>query len=136
MIYNSHGFLVLEKVGGLGIDFAYTAMPKVSDTQIDIYLNGTIFNNSFGLISPMEGYGDLLIDAGTTDTVQVDVSQYMVESLFLTLQESGDLQVYIDDAMIPPTSAFNLTTTSLDELLPGLVEKYGADLPMGIALSS
>lgn len=136
MIYNSQGLLILEKLGGLGFDFAYTAVPKVSDTQIDFFLNATIFNNSFGIIPPVDGYGDLLIDAGTFDTVQIDISQYTVESMFLTLQESDKLKIYIDDQMIPATSAFNLTTTSLNDLLPGLVDKYGAGLPMGISISS
>jgi hypothetical protein len=85
MLYNSHGLLVLEKLGGLGLDFAYTAVPKVSDTQIDFYVNATIFNNSFGVVPPVDAIGDLLIDFATFDTAQIDISQYTVDSLFLTL---------------------------------------------------
>jgi hypothetical protein len=45
----------------------------------------------------------------------------------LTLQESGWLQFYIDNNTIPI-----LSTTLLEGLLPGLVETYGKDVPMGI----
>ncbi len=136
MLYNSHGLLVLEKLGGLGLDFAYTAVPKVSDTQIDFYMNATVFNNSFGVVPPVDTIGDLLIDVATFDTVQIDISQYMVDSVFLTLYESDRLKLEIDNEMIPATSALSLTTSSLEEFLPGLVATYGEDLPMGIKVSS
>ena len=38
--------------------------------------------------------------------------------------------------MIPATSALSLTTSSLEEFLPGLVAKYGEDVNMGIKVSS
>lgn len=65
IFYNTHGLIVLEALGELGFDFSYTSPPKVSDNQIDFYLNATIFNASFGEISPNEGFGDLLIDTST-----------------------------------------------------------------------
>ncbi len=82
LFYDSQGLMMF---GDLGFDFAYTAAPKVWDTQIDMYLNATFFNSSFGVISPNEGFGDLYIDTASNDCVQMDISQYTVESLFLTL---------------------------------------------------
>ena len=38
--------------------------------------------------------------------------------------------------MLPKTSALTLTTSSLDEFLPGLIATYGEDLPMAIQISS
>lgn len=129
-LYNSHGKIVLEALGNLAFDFSYTSPPVISDTQIDIYLNATVFNASFGEISPNEGFGDLLIDTATRENVQIDVSRYMVESVFLTLFESNRLKLMITNELIPATSAFSLTTSSLNVFLPGLVEKYGEDVQM------
>jgi LBP / BPI / CETP family, C-terminal domain len=127
-LYNIHGKVVLESLGNLGFDFSYTSPPVISDTQIDIYLNATVFNASFGEISPNEGFGDLLIDTTTRENIQIDVSRYMVESVFLTLFESDRLKLMITNELIPATSAFSLTTSSLNVFLPGLVEKYGEDV--------
>jgi len=66
LFYNTHGLLVIERLGNLGFDFIYTAPAHISDTQVDFYLNGTIFNNSFGVVSPGEGFGDLYIDPATS----------------------------------------------------------------------
>ena len=131
MIYNSHGLLVMEKLGGFGFDFAYTSVPVVSDTQIDLFFNATFLNSSFGLISPNEGFADVLIDPATIDCMQVDISQYTIDSLFLTLHEGGKLSVYLSQALIPA-----LTTTTLEAFLPGLVAKYGDEMPMGIQIST
>ena len=42
----------------------------------------------------------------------------------------------IDDSTIPATSAFSLNTTALDDFLPGLVAKYGPDVPMSLLIST
>lgn len=68
--------------------------------------------------------------------MQIDVSRYTVESLFLTLFESNRLHVLLTNDIIPPTSAFSLTTTSLDVFLPGLVAKFGNDVPMTILIAA
>lgn len=72
--YNTHGVLVFEKLGGFGFDFAYTAAPVVSDTQVDLYFNATFFNNSFGVVAPADMIVDMGIDTATTNMVQLDVS--------------------------------------------------------------
>ena len=84
----------------------------------------------------MEGAGDLAVDIATVDCLQLDLSAYTVESFFLTLFESGKLEITITNEMIPSESALVLTTSSLEEFLPGLVAKYGADQPMAIKISA
>jgi len=85
LFYNMDGRIVIERLGNLGFDFVYTAPATISDTQVVFYVNGTIFNNSFGVVSPGEGFGDLFIDPASSGEVQLDVSQYSVDSLFVTL---------------------------------------------------
>ncbi len=38
--------------------------------------------------------------------------------------------------MVPPTKGFSLTTSSLEEYLPGLVAVYGENMPMAILVAS
>jgi hypothetical protein len=62
------------------------------------------------------------------------MSLYSVESMFLTLYESNKLRLYLDDTVLKPTSGFNFTTTSMEDFLPGLVETYGDNVPMGLLI--
>jgi hypothetical protein len=73
----------------LAFDFAYTYIPQVSDTQLDFYVNGTIFNATNGEISPNVGFGDLFVNKTTTGNIQLDVSQYSADSFFLTLYQGN-----------------------------------------------
>lgn len=122
--YNAGGLLEVDALG-LGVDYSYTAVPVVSDTQIDFYINGTFFSEKFGEIAATGGIGDFYLNTSTSKTVQLEISRYTVESFFLTLFEADKLQLLLTDEMIPPTSTFSLTTTSLEEFLPGLVATYG-----------
>jgi len=131
LIFNSAGLLVIPSTS-FGFDFAYSALPVVTDSQVDVYLNATFFDTVFGVVSPNEGFADLLIDTSTKACVQMDVSQYSIDSLFLTLHEAGILEILIDNTLIPSTSAFSLTTTGLESFFPGLVAAYGEDIPMSI----
>lgn len=123
----SGGQIVIPELGSMAFDYAFTAHPNVSDSQIDVYVNGTVFNATFGEISPNEGFGDLTVDTASKNMVQLDVSQYTADSLMLTLHEAGKLQFKFDNNTIP-----ELTTTFLDGLLPGLVDKYGDNVPMAV----
>jgi hypothetical protein len=65
----------------------------------------------------------------------MDLSAYSAESFMMTLFDSGDFEILVDEEMIPATSGFSLTTTSLNDFLPGLVDVYG-DQPMEIFISA
>lgn len=92
---------MLDKLFGIGFDFAYTHLPVVSDTQLDFYLNATIFNSQFGEVSPNEGFGDLILDTTTKGNIQLDISRYTVESFFVSLYETGRLEMTLTNEMIP-----------------------------------
>jgi hypothetical protein len=63
MFQATGGKIVFKRLGDLGFDFSYSSLPKVYSNQVDLFLNGTIFNASYGEKYPCEGFGDLLIDA-------------------------------------------------------------------------
>jgi hypothetical protein len=41
-----NGYITLQKLGDISLDFAYDATPIVTEYQIDFFVNGTIFNKS------------------------------------------------------------------------------------------
>jgi len=57
--------LVFKRYGNLGLDIAYDAPPKVSNTQIDLYLNGTVFNASYGEVVPHDTLPDLNVNTSS-----------------------------------------------------------------------
>jgi len=62
------------------------------------------------------------LDDKSTDNIQVALSVASADSLMMVLHNSGKLSYYLDSDQLP-----ELTTTLLDGLLPGLVDKYGKD---------
>jgi hypothetical protein len=87
MVAQTNGVVALSILDNLGFDFSYTYIPEVTNSQIDFYVNGTIFNASNGEISPNVGFADLFVNKTTTGTIQLDVSAYTADSLLLTLQQ-------------------------------------------------
>ena len=115
---------------GLSFDYSYTDPPVISDTQLQLYLNGTFYNNKIGEHCPNEGFATMDIDSSTRGQVQVDFSRYTIESFLLTLFESDKLSILLTEENLPATTSFALTTSSLEDFLPGLVAAYGEDAPM------
>jgi hypothetical protein len=60
------------------------------------------------------------------------VSTYDIDGFFNALLEANTIAFPVKSAMIPATAAVQLTTTTLNVLLPGLVSKYGAGLPVDL----
>lgn len=58
----------------------------------------------------------------------------MINSLTSSLLEVQDISITIDNSYIPANIPISLTTTYLEEIFPGLSEKYGKGMPMKIQL--
>ena len=70
MMEKTGGAISIPELGNLGFDFSYTATPVVLDGQIDFYVNGTVFNGSYGEVPPPgEKPADIKIDQTTKNTV-------------------------------------------------------------------
>mmetsp|Transcript_17151 Transcript_17151/g.12259 ORF Transcript_17151/g.12259 Transcript_17151/m.12259 type:complete len:350 (-) Transcript_17151:35-1084(-) len=129
-----HGIMVLDQLNGLAFDYAYTSPPVISDYQLDMFFNATFFNSKLGEHNPGEGIADLDIDTTTRGQVQIDVSRYTIESFLLTLYESEKLTLLLDGSRISESKEFSFDTTTFEEYLPGLVDKYGDAQPMELFL--
>ena len=59
------------------------------------------------------------------------MSAYTSESLWLSLYEAGWLEMTLNYGEFPDKKfQMSLTTSDLEEILPGLVAKYGENMPM------
>ena len=52
IVAQSNGIVALSLLDNLGFDYSYTYIPEVTNSQIDFYVNGTIFNATNGEQSP------------------------------------------------------------------------------------
>jgi hypothetical protein len=63
---------------------------------------------------------------------QAYVSSYSIDSFFSSWVEVGDIATWLNATMVPANSTVQLTTSSLNELLPGIEDYYGPNVPMNI----
>jgi len=67
-----------------------------------------------------------------TQQFQAFVSAFSIDTFFSSWLEVGTIQAWFNASMIPSSSAVQLTTSSVDEILPGISDYYGAGLPVDI----
>jgi hypothetical protein len=60
---------IFALIGDLAFDFSLTAPILVTDTQLDMYLNATLFNSTVSEIVPKTYVTDLSINKNTTDFI-------------------------------------------------------------------
>ena len=118
----------------LGMDHSFVAKPTVTDTQLDFFLNGTLFDFEKGEYVPSVGQADLKLNPSTIRTLQIAVSAQVADSFLSTLNRDGVFNFTITNDLFNGT--FNLTTSNLKGLLPGLETKYGKDIPVSIGVST
>jgi hypothetical protein len=63
---------------------------------------------------------------------QTYISTYSIDSLLSSLLEAASIKFWVNAAAIPDTAPFDLTTTTLNALLPGIAAYYGAGLPVDV----
>jgi len=125
--------LVFHKLGNLAIDISTPCQPQVTPTNIEINFNGTFFNKSIGEHTPMFPQNIPLNDTGN-DVIQFVVSEYTVDSLFMTLFESNDLKFHLSPDTFPSKIPYEITTTFLEDFFPGLISRYGKDTILTVDL--
>ena len=63
---------------------------------------------------------------------QTFISTYSIDSLLSSLLETAAIKFWVNSAAIPDTAPFDITTTTVNALLPGIAGYYGANLPVDI----
>ncbi|CDW75575.1 bactericidal permeability-increasing protein [Stylonychia lemnae] len=117
----------------LALDFTFVTDPIITDNNMALFLNATIYNSTSGYKIPGEQAEDIQVLPSVANSVQMSLSHYTADSFLMAIHEENLLQYTVDGVSFP-SIAEELTTTYLDGLLPGLVQKYGDNIPVQIAL--
>lgn len=133
---------ILASTGGLvylteelAFDITFDSEPLITDTNMALYLNATMFSKTTGYKIPSTDINDIKILTSTANSVEVSVSHFTANSFLLAVHDSNLLEYTLTPEAFPMV-AEELTTTYLDGFLPGLVTKYGKDLPVSIGIKA
>ena len=129
---------VLPLYGGLAFDFQLPADPVVTGSTLGLFLNATFFNQTTGYKVPMDSpVTDVLLNFTSSNIVLVDTSRYTIDSILLTVQDTGLFDVNITQETLGPVwGPHFLNTTFGDSVLSGLINKYGRDQPMSLRIAT
>ena len=105
------------------------ASPVVTNTDIKLFLNATLYDTDKGYSVPLTPVTALDVDLTDRAQMMVDASAYTVDSFLNVIQGKGLFSFMLDDQIFDGLLADYLSTTYLDGILPGLVDKCGADIP-------
>lgn len=67
-----------------------------------------------------------------SEKFQSYISSYSIDSLFQSWIEVGEIEAWFYASYIPASSSVQLTTTTLNGLLPGIEAYYGPNVPVDI----
>lgn len=119
---------------GLDLDISIPYVPIVNSRNIEIGMKGLFFSENAGELDKDEPPAMPKTDPYHKSELQLFLSTYMINSLTSALLETQKIDITLDGSVVPASLPVKLTTTYLEEVFPGLVEKYGADRPMKIQL--
>jgi hypothetical protein len=91
------------------------------------------FDKSIGEEEPAVVIPDMPYHLSThIDKFQTYISAYTIDSFFSSWLEVAAIKGWIRSDEVPAKAPFDITTTSLNVLLPGIMSYYGAGLPVDI----
>lgn len=67
-----------------------------------------------------------------TEGYQTFISTWSIDSLLSSVLEASSIKFWVNAAAIPETAPFDITTTTVNALLPGISGYYGAGLPVDV----
>lgn len=97
-------------------------------------MKGLFFDKSLGELEP-EGVTIPALpdhDTNRTQKFQATVSAFTIDTFFQSWVEVGTLEAWFYASFIPANDTVQLTTSTIDELLPGIENYYGPGLPVNI----
>ncbi|TNV79283.1 hypothetical protein FGO68_gene12198 [Halteria grandinella] len=133
LILASNGVLPLYK--GISMDIQFPADPLVTSQSLGLYLNATIFNASNGYRVPDSVIQDVSLNFTSSNQILIDTSRWVTDSVLDLVQQTGILDILIDQEMLGPVYGPQFLNTSFgDGVFPGLNAKYGRNQPMSLRI--
>ena len=118
----------------LAVNYSLSTPPKVTDQYLQINSLGLFLNKDKPELNPPIPAPKELPDFNPdSKDIQSFVSDYTINSAFYSAFTAGLLQANITSESVPSISPIQLTTSSLDNIIPGLVKKYGKNKKVDLA---
>lgn len=129
----SDGYLPLAIVPNWILDWETPLPFEVTTSNIQVGIRGLAFDKLIGEEEPAVAIPDMPAHLNTrTEGYQTYISTYSIDSIVGSFLECASLKFWVNSASIPDAAPFDLTTTTLNAFLPGILSYYGAGLPVDV----
>lgn len=92
-----------------------------------------MFDKAIGEEEPSIAIPDMpYYDSTRSEKYQAFVSAYSIDGFFNSLIEVAGIHGWFNSTMVPSFVPFNLTTDSVEILLPGITKTYGSGMPVDV----
>lgn len=118
--------------GALGIDYFMVTDPLIDTDWIGLRTLGEVFDAYNYNMPPFSPPSSLNVYNSAGRELQVYLSSYSINTMLYALYSYNIFQGNFTSEIIPDSSPLKLTTSGLELLFPGLVQKYGEDLPIDV----
>jgi hypothetical protein len=127
------GYLPLAIVPNWILDWETPLPFEVTTSNIQLGIRGLFFDKELGEEEPAVAIPDMPAHLNThPEGYQTFISTYSIDSLLSSLLETAAIKFWVNSAAIPDTAPFDITTTTVNALLPGIAGYYGGNLPVDI----
>lgn len=115
------------------VDWQTPQAAVVTDTSFAIGVKGLMFDKAIGEEEPAQAIPDMpYYDSSQSELYQAFVSAYSIDGFFSSLLEVEGIHGWFNSTEVPSWSPMELTTDTINLLLPGIVSHYGAGLPVDV----
>jgi hypothetical protein len=121
-----------EFYGALGVNYNLLFDPIVNDGWFGLKTLGMIYDAYNSNYPPFDPLPSMTIYNSTGREMQIFLSSYTINTFLYTIYSYDIFQGNFTSEIMPNSSPIQLNTTSLDLVFPGLVEKYGDNLPVDV----
>jgi len=129
----SNGYLPIPVYADWTLDWETENRATVTDTYFGVGVKGLLFDKLQGEQEPSQDIPVMpTFESSRGQQFQAYVSAYSIDSFFSSWIEVGTVAAWFNSTEIPANSTTQLTTSTVNTLLPGIESYYGADVPMDI----
>ena len=129
----SNGYLPIPVYADWSLDWETENKATVTNTYFAVAVKGLLFDKLQGEQEPSQ-YIPVMptFDTSRGQQFQAYVSSYSIDSFFSSWIEVGTVAAWFNSTEIPASSSTQLTTSSVNTLMPGIESYYGQNVPMDI----
>jgi hypothetical protein len=115
------------------LDWETDKRVEVTDTYFEVGVKGLFFDKQLGETEPTAPIPVMPVyDTSRPEKFQAYVSAYSVDSFLSSWSEVGSIDFWFNATEVPANATANLTTTTLNILMPGIADAYGEGLPCDV----